>query len=154
MSDETRGKSMIDPVNYKNDVLTQAWVDSRTLATLMMWLDSVGAQPRTMSDIVRIPLKTIVKHLVSVGEVKMIDDTNVARQILAKRTGVDLSRGGRGGKNVLHNVVLDARRSELGGHIKDVVSDVDVPRIDEPIHDGPEGFDMEKALELFEGDDE
>ncbi len=150
--DVTRGRGSINPSRYKNDVLTQAWVDSRTLATLMMWLDGLGSKPRTISEIVRDPLKVLVRSLVDNGHVKMVDDTNVARRMLEKRTGVDLSRGGKGGKNVLHNVVLDTRRSELGEYLRDKL-DVDDPRFDEPIHEGPEGFDMQEALKLMEDDE-
>ena len=152
--DSTKGKSVIDPLNYKNDVLTQAWVDSRVLATLMTWLDGLGSEPRTMSEIVRLPLKVLVRILVDNDEVKLVDDTSIARSMLEKRTGVDLTRGGKGGKNALHNVVLGARRDEYARAIKDRSDDIDIPRLEEPIHEGPEGFDMQKALELMEEDDE
>ena len=152
--DVTRGSGVINPSRYKNDVLTQAWIDSRTLATLMTWLDGLGSQPRTMSEIVRDPLKVLVRFLVDNGDVKMVDDTIIARQMLEKRTGVILNRGGKGRKNVLHNVVLDGRRSELADHLRSNEIDVGVPRFDEPIVQGPDGFDMEKALKIFEGDDE
>ena len=46
--DTTRGNSRIDPVNYKGDVLTQAWIDSRVLATLMIWMDGEGVRAMTL----------------------------------------------------------------------------------------------------------
>ena len=152
--DVTRGSGVVNPTSYKNDVLTQAWIDSRTLATLMVWLDGLGSQPRTMSEIVRDPLKVLVRFLVDNGDVKMVDDTIVARQMLEKRTGVILNRGDKGRKNILHNIVLDERRSGLGDHIKSNTPDINTPRFDEPIHQGPDGFDMEKALKIFEDGDE
>ena len=39
--DSTRGSSLINPLNYKGDVLVQVWVDSRVLATLCRWLDGL-----------------------------------------------------------------------------------------------------------------
>lgn len=149
--DSTKGKSVIDPVSYKNDALVQVWVDSRLLATLMAWLDLQGVTPTTMADVVRRPLEVMCKFLVDNDDVKMVDDTKMARDMLEKRTGVDLSRGGKGGKNTLHNIVLDARRSDLAEQLKRQGVDVSVPRVDGPIHQGPKGFDMEKALRIFEG---
>jgi ElaB/YqjD/DUF883 family membrane-anchored ribosome-binding protein len=43
----------------------------------------------------------------------MVDDTQTAIGMLQNRFKIDLSRGGRGGKNVLHNKILSGRRSEL-----------------------------------------
>jgi len=156
MEDVTRGGGVVDPRKYKNDVLTQAWVDSRVLATLMVWLDSVGAEPRTLSEIIREPLKAMVKQLVSIGEVKMVDDTGIARQMLEKRTRVDLSRSGRGGKNRLHNSVLDARRGELASQMGIEDDDINRPmpdgvgRVVSTVwRDGKE-IDMEKFMKMYD----
>lgn len=142
----TRGGGQLNPTKYKNDVLTQAWVDSRVLATLLVWLEELGQRPRTMSVIVRDPLNALCKHLVDNGEVKMIEDTIVARQLLEKRTGVDLSRGGRGGKNVLHNVVLTSRRGEVGERVGEQVENVNVPLGDGSIYQDPR---VAEAIELY-----
>ncbi len=152
--DSTRGNSMINPLNYKGDVLVQVWVDSRVLATLYKWLDNQGVYVRYMSQVVRRPLEVLASFLVDNDEVEMVDDTTEARNILHKKFGIDLNRGGRGLKNAMHNTVLSARRGELGERVKSKTFDADVPRFDEPIHDGPEGFDMEKALEIFEGEED
>ncbi len=153
MEDVTRGSGKLDPSKYKNDVLTQAWVDSRVLATLLVWMESLNHRPRTMSEVVREPLKAMVKMLVDSGEVKMIDDTIVARQLLEKRTGVDLSRGGRGGKNTLHNVVLTSRRGELGDSLTAPTDDdVNIP-LSEPVHLDPRTEEAMKKYEELFGDE-
>jgi hypothetical protein len=115
--DSTKGLSLINPLNYKGDVLVQVWVDSRVLATLCRWLDKNEVYSRFMSQVVRRPLEVVADMLVSNGEVEMVDDTAEARALLERRFGVDLSRGGRGTKNTMHNIVLSDRRSELGERI-------------------------------------
>lgn len=111
--DCTKGSSMINPLNYKGDVLVQVWVDSRVLATLCRWLDKNGLYSKFMSQVVRRPLEVVAETLVNNGEVEMVDDTVEARRLLEKRFNVDLNRGGRGTKNVSHNIVLSERRGEL-----------------------------------------
>jgi|WetSurMetagenome_2_1015567.scaffolds.fasta_scaffold27648_7 hypothetical protein len=108
--DSTKGSSMIDPINYKGDMLTQAWIDSRIMATLCSWLDKIGFYPKSISDVARRPLEILVEDLVSRGEVKMIADSIQAREMLQHRFRVNLNRGGRGKKNVLHNQVLSTRK--------------------------------------------
>jgi hypothetical protein len=115
--DSTKGKSMINPVNYKGDVLVQVWVDSRVLATITRWMDDKGNYPRYMSHAVRRPLEVLAGFLVDNDEVEMVDDTAEARKMLERRFNVDLNRGGRGYKNVLHNMTLSDRRGELGDRI-------------------------------------
>ena len=129
-ADSTRGSSLINPMNYKGDVLVQVWVDSRVLATLCKWLDKAGFYSRFMSQVVRRPLEVVAETLVSNGEVEMVDDTAEARKMLERRFGVDLNRGGRGTKNVMHNVVLSNRREELSERINadKRVDDVSRPR--------------------------
>lgn len=109
--DSTRGKSVLNPVNYKGDALIQVWMDSRILATLLMWLDRQEQYPRFMSEVVRIPLQTLVEYLVEGGDVKMVEETGKARRMLESRFRIDLNKGKRGKKNVLHNQILsDSRR--------------------------------------------
>ena len=68
--DSTRGSSMINPTNYKGDVLVQVWVDSRVLATLCKWMDEKGNYSRFMSQAVRRPLEVLAEYLVECGEVE------------------------------------------------------------------------------------
>jgi hypothetical protein len=111
--DSTRGMSIINPLNYKGDVLVQVWVDSRILATLMHWLDAQGTYPTYMSQVVRRPLEVLTDVLVNGGDATLIDNTVEAREMLQRRFKVDLSRGGRGEKNKVHNITLSMRREDL-----------------------------------------
>jgi len=111
--DSTRGSSVMNPLNYKGDVLVQVWLDSRVIATLGQWLEKCGTYPRFMSQVVRVPLEALVTQLTEDGEVELIDDTAVARAMLENRFGVKLNRGGRGKKNALHNQILSDRRGSL-----------------------------------------
>ncbi len=128
--DSTRGSSVINPLTYKGDVLIQVWIDSRILATLCDWLEKNGNYPRFMSEVVREPLRVMFETLTHGKDVDIVDDTNEARRRLTQRFRVDLSRGGRGGKNVLHNQILTDRRHELGERIK---PEQKVPDIARPI---------------------
>ncbi len=115
--DSTKGASILKPINYKGDILTQCWIDSRILATLNNWLEANGYRPRSLSDLVRRPLEVLVEHLVSSGQAKMIEDTNDARNMLQAMYRIKLNRGGRGGKNILHNQILTDERKELGERV-------------------------------------
>ena len=115
--DSTRGKSLINPLNYKGDVLVQVWMDSRVLATLCRWLDNSEFHSRFMSQVVRRPLEVLAESMVANGEVEIVDDTAEARSMLERRFGVDLNRGGRGTKNLQHNVTLSINRAELGDRL-------------------------------------
>jgi len=108
--DSTKGASIINPLNYKGDVLVQVWMDSRVLATVSNWLDMNGTYTRFMSQAVRRPLELLVDNLVNNGDVALVDDTNEARRLLERKYGVQLNRGDRGGKNILHNQILSDRR--------------------------------------------
>lgn len=128
--DSTKGSSVINPLNYKGDVLVQVWVDSRVLATLCRWMDGKGQYTRFMSQVVRRPLEVLVGFLVDSGEVELSDDTVESRRMLENRYQVKLNRGNRGGKNVLHNIVLSEGRGELSERIgrRKVVDDANMPR--------------------------
>jgi hypothetical protein len=116
--DSTKGSSMINPLNYKGDVLVQVWVDSRVLATIVRWMDSKGNYPRFMSQGVRRPLEVLTGFLVDNEEVEMVEDTDEARNILTRRFNIDLNRGGRGTKNITHNLALSDRRNDLGERLQ------------------------------------
>jgi len=145
--DETRGNSQIDPLNYKGDVLAQTWIDSRVLATLSVWLEKNGYFPKSLSDIVRTPLEMLMEFLVNNKDVEVVEDTNNAREILQNRYRVMLNKGGRGGKNILHNQVLSERRHELGESIRrqEVVSDAN-----KPIEEKKKVVSDEKMKELLD----
>jgi len=129
--DSTDGGSLINPLNYKGDVLVQVWMDSRVLATLCRWLEGGGTYSRFMSQVVRIPLETLASHLVDNDEVEMVDSTSEARDLLVRRFGIKLNRGGRGEKNILHNITLTDKRDELTEKIlskdREAISDVHHP---------------------------
>jgi len=127
-TDSTKGSSLINPVNYKGDVLVQVWIDSRVLATITSWMDGNGNYPRFMSQAVRRPLEVLAGFLVDNDEVRMIDDTAEARKMLERRFNVELNRGGRGKKNVVHNLVLSDRRGELGEQLNREMKIFDVNR--------------------------
>lgn len=112
--DSTKGNSLIKPLNYKGDVLVQVWVDSRVLATLCKWLEGEGVYTRFMSQVVKRPLEVLAEFVVENEGVERVDDTSEARSMLEKRFGVNLNRGEKGKKNVLHNVILSEKRKELG----------------------------------------
>jgi hypothetical protein len=118
IEDSTDGRSYLKPLTYKGDVLTQTWVDSRVLATLVRWMEKNGVYPMTMSDVARKPLELLMEFLVDKGEVELVDDTAEARTLLMMRFKVNLNRGGRGEKNVLHNQILTGERQELGDRLQ------------------------------------
>jgi hypothetical protein len=111
--DSTKGGSLINPLKFKGDVLVQVWIDSRVLATLTKWMERAGEHPRFLSHVVKRPLEVMASYLVEGGEVEMVEDTAEAREMLEIRFGVELNRGGRGKKNVLHNMTLADRVGEM-----------------------------------------
>lgn len=147
-ADSTKGSSMLQPMTYKNDVLVQVWVDSRVLATLSDWLDSQNEFSRHMSEVVRKPLEALVELLVNQGDVEMVDDTALARFTLSKRYGVNLNRGGRGVKNVLHNQLLSDKRKKLNFSFSSKPQ-VDSTPIGKQKKNVAEG-DLNRMVELFE----
>jgi hypothetical protein len=46
---ETRGKSRVNPTEYKKDIVVQTWAESRDVATLVKWMDQENEHPRSMS---------------------------------------------------------------------------------------------------------
>lgn len=146
-SDSTKGASIIDPRDYKGDVLTQVWVDSRILATLCRWLEQGDTIPKYMSEIVREPLRILVEHLVKGGDVEMVEDTSEAREMLNRRFRVDLNKGGnRGKKNIVHNQVLTDRRIDRG--VIPDRKDLDDPKNSRR---NISNDDMKKMLDIYNG---
>ena len=118
--DETRGRGKVNPRQYKGDVITQVWLDSRMLATLSNWLDVEGIFPRFLSEVVRETLEMVIDNVVSSGKIDMVEDTDKARNLLQRRYRINLNpknkKGGDiGGKNVSHNQVLSGRLVERSG---------------------------------------
>ena len=111
--DEARGRSDINPKNYKGDLPVQVWLDSRYLATMSNYLDEKGVQTRFLSEVIRETLEWIVDSLVEQGQVNMIDDTMLARDIIATKYRINLNSSGRGLKNLQHNMVLTERRRSI-----------------------------------------
>lgn len=149
--DSTKGGSMLNPLNYKGDVLVQVWMDSRVLATLCKWLDLQGTHTRFMSQTVRVPLESVVQMLVNNSDVEMVDDTAEARRMLERRFNVDLNRGGRGHKNILHNVALSDRRSELGEEVRRQHGE-SLDDIKRPTHSDPQiAARVKQAQEMYRG---
>lgn len=146
VEDSTKGAALINPLNYKGDVLVQVWMDSRVLATLDRWLINNFEVSQYMSQVVRQPLEILAAHLVDESQAEMIDDTYVARAMLQNRFNVNLNKDGRGMRNVKHNQVLSERRSTLAGQIKRTRPyDVHVPsrtKITCPV-------DLDKAVKIY-----
>ena len=116
VEDSTKGSSRLEPKTEKSDVLVQVWVSSKVLAALCKWLDRRGVYSRFLSQVVRTPLEELVSKLVEIGETE-VDNSIESRRLLESRFGINLNRGGRGRKNLLHNVVLDSRKGEERGSI-------------------------------------
>lgn len=115
--DSTKGKSVLNPINYKCDSLVQVWIDARVLATLDQWMDSNGVYPKSYSEVARKPLEMLVETLVGDGLAVMVEDTTAARTHLERKYRVTLNRRDRGAKNILHNQILSERRRELGSRL-------------------------------------
>jgi hypothetical protein len=152
--DSTKGMSLINPINYKGDVLVQVWVDSRVLATLCRWIDSNEGYVRFMSQVVRRPLEVLAEMLVKNGQVEIVESTVEARKMLERRFGVNLNPGKRGTKNVLHNMTLSERGEELSEELRNskglrqrsVEKKVD-PRVEEALRIYKELFGNEESKE-------
>ena len=110
--DSTKGGSKVIPKNYKNDVMVQVWMESRKLATLSKWLEKEGRSPRFLSEVVRDPIDILVNYLVELGEIEMVDDTTVAREMLSRRYRVQLNVDEKGMRNAEHNIHLTEQRKE------------------------------------------
>ena len=112
--DSTRGRSpRIDPKSYKPDVLVQVWIEARELVMINQWLDKVGYQTRFMSQIVKFTMSIVLDQLLAAGEVDKIEFNQMARDILKQRYNKDsLNPGGRGERNIVHNLHLDHIRQE------------------------------------------
>lgn len=112
--DSTKGRAILNPESYKGDCLVQAWVDSRKLAVLSVWLDNGGANTKFLSDVLKDTIDQVVGHLIESGEAEMIEFCGEARELLERKYKANLNPGGRGEKNRLSNLILDNRRKGLG----------------------------------------
>ena len=90
----------------------QVWLESRHLATLLLWLEKSGVNVRFRSEIVRVALEQLVYHLIESGEIEMVELAEDAQNMLERRFGVDNNPSGRGIRNKIHNLQIDAKRSE------------------------------------------
>lgn len=118
VEDETRGNAAINPVRYKKDIPVQVWMESRYLATLSEWLDK-SERTRRLSEVVQKGIEILVDHLVMSDQIKMVDDSVAARDMLVYKYGIKIrdTYGARGRNNRIHNAVLTERRRELGERI-------------------------------------
>jgi len=111
--DSTKGASLLgNPKTYKRDVLVQVWMQSRHLATLLNWLESIDRKVRFRSEIVQFTVEEIVKHIRDSKVCEVVEYASEARDILKDRFGVESNPKHRGEKNALHNMMLDDRRRE------------------------------------------
>ena len=123
--DCTDGKfSIINPKSFKGDVVVQAWIDARELATISDWLDKSGSFTRFLSEVVKDSLHLLCGELVDSGEVDMVEDSNKARYMLEKKYRVNLNPNGRGEKNALNNKVLSDRKREEREKIPDNIKEL------------------------------
>lgn len=113
MMNETRGIGNVSPVSYKKDCLVQVWLESRQLAMLLQWLEDNQRFVRFKSEIVSIALDELVSYLVNSGQIETIEFAEDARAKLEGRFGPSFNPKGKGRKNLVHNLTLDARRGEM-----------------------------------------
>lgn len=113
VEDSTRGKCYMNPKTYKGDVPVQTWLDSRYLATMSTWLDNKGISNRFLSDIVRNAMEIVVDSLIEQGEIAMVDDTRVARDMIEFKYRIKLNAHGRGERNIIHNITLTEKRKDM-----------------------------------------
>ena len=118
VEDSTKGRADVNPRTYKGDVYAQAWVDSRKLATLSIWLDDNGWRTRFLSEVIKFTLDIVLENLIESKTVEMIEFTEDARVILEAKYNAKLNPGERGKNNRTHNLTLDGRRKsgQVGGY--------------------------------------
>ena len=105
--DSTKGKARMIPVNYKGDVIVQAWLDARKLLVLSRWLDKGGYNTQNLSNIIKFTVDEIVEQLISSGMEQKVEYTKDARTLLEDKYRCDLNPSGRGERNMVHNMRLD-----------------------------------------------
>lgn len=108
--DSTRGSALMRPRSYKGDSLVQAWIDRRKLAVISVWLDEGGYSTRHLSDLIKFTIDEVANKLVDNGIVRKIEFTSDASRLLESKYTADLNPGGRGERNLLHNLQLDEIR--------------------------------------------
>ena len=64
VEDSTRGNAAIRPINYKGDALVQAWIDSRKLAMLSIWLEDGGYRVGKLSEVIKFTINEVVEKVV------------------------------------------------------------------------------------------
>ena len=151
--DSTRGKAIMAPVTYKPDALVQTWVDSRKLAMLSNWLDDSEWVTRNLSEVVRFTIDMVVDRLLMDGEVEKIELTGQAREILDRKYRANLNPGDRGKRNLLHNKILDDRRTKVVEHsdmAPALVSDGNIRLTQQALQVDPE--EVEKIMARYKQD--
>ena len=158
VEDSTKGRSRVNPREYKRDILMQVWLQSRHLATLLKWLEGEGMFVRFRSEIVQITLEQVVEHLVSAGVVEMVEYAEDAQRLLERfEVKSNIDGRGRGGKNAFHNLTLDDRRKsrQVGGYNPESrfsykpVEDVQPKDDEQPSFNNKTEFNMDEAVRIY-----
>ena len=108
----TRGNAKMIPVEYKKDVIVQAWVDARKLVVLDRWLNRSGYTTKFISNIIQFTVDEVVEQVIALGHVQKVEYTKDARILLDDKFKTDLNPSGRGERNVSHNLRLDDVRKD------------------------------------------
>jgi hypothetical protein len=116
--------SILNPVRFKGDALVQVWLDSRELATISEWLDKGGQYTRFLSEVVKEGLHILCENIVENGEIKMVEETIEARNLLEDKYDINLNPNERGKKNVFHNQMLSERKKEEREAVPDKVREL------------------------------
>lgn len=109
-------ESLVSGMPMLGDVNVQVLIDSRVMMSLCQWLESNGEVVRYFSDIVKESLYILADNLVGNG-LELEEDTNVAKDYLEYRFGVNLNRGGKGKRNLLENMRISNRNKEVRDEI-------------------------------------
>ena len=108
----TRGNAKMIPVEYKKDVIVQAWIDARKLVVLDRWLADAGYNTKFISNIIQFTVDEVVEQVIALGHVQKVEYTKDARILLDAKFKTDLNPSGRGERNVSHNLRLDDVRKD------------------------------------------
>ena len=101
----------MDNYSYKRDVVASTWLDSRDLATCVVFLVKKGVHLTSLSDAVATCVLSLADIIANSGEVAKVEFTTDARKLLEQMFKTSLNTDKRGMKNVIHNLQLDSMLS-------------------------------------------